>query len=328
MTFDRRSLLALPIAASAAPQAFAQSRAVAASDIPVWPPAEYFLIWPVVSPGAPSPLPRPTPEITGTPGLYRDILMRGVARPEVGVFRPARPDGRAVLVMPGGGYAYTSLRGEGTDIARALTPMGITVFVLSYRLPGEGWLDRADAPLADAQRAMRLIRLNARHYGIRADKLGVLGFSAGGHLAGSLVVNHALEVYRPIDGADRHSARPAYAGLMYAVSNMDPGRSRGGSRSNLLGPDPSPAVEARYAVDRRLKRGDPPLFLVHAEDDTTVPVINGLDLLAAAQRAEIPLEAHILRRGGHGFGTRLPPRTPGSLWPLLFDRWMGEAIEG
>ena len=327
MTFDRRSLLALPIAAGAAPQAFAQSRAVAPYDIPAWPPAEHFLIWPVASPGAPTPLPRPTPEITGMPGLYRDILMRGVARPEVGVFRPARPDGRAVLVMPGGGYAYTSLRGEGTDVAHALTPLGITVFVLSYRLPGEGWLDRADAPLADAQRAMRLIRLNARHYGIRAETLGVLGFSAGGHLAGSLVVNHALDVYRPIDTADRHSARPAYAGLMYAVANMDAGRSRGGSRSNLLGPDPSPAVEARYAVDRRLKRGDPPLFLVHAEDDTTVPVINGLDLLAAAQRAEIPLEAHILRRGGHGFGTRLPPRTPGSLWPQLFDRWMGEAIE-
>jgi acetyl esterase/lipase len=327
MTFDRRSLLALPIVAGAAPQAFAQTRLALPSDIPVWPPTERFLIWPVVSPGAPSPLPRPAPEITGRPGLYRDILMRGVARPEVGVFRPSRPDGRAALVMPGGGYAYTSLRGEGIDVAHALNALGITVFVLSYRLPGEGWVDRADVPLADAQRAMRLIRANARHYGIRADKLGVLGFSAGGHLAGSLVVNHALEVYRPIDTADRHSSRPAYAGLMYAVSNMDAGRSRGGSRANLLGPNPSAVVEARYAVDRQLKRGDAPLFLVHAEDDDTVPVINSLDLLAAARRADIPVEAHILRRGRHGFGTRLPARSPGSLWPLLFDRWMGEAIE-
>jgi acetyl esterase/lipase len=328
MIADRRTLLALPLAAGIAPQALAQSRPAAASDIPFWPPAEYFPLWPGTPPGARQPLPRPAPEISGRPGGYRDILMRGVARPEVGVFRPLRPDGRAALVMPGGGYAYTSLRGEGMDVARALTPLGITVFVLSYRLPGEGWIDRADVPLADAQRAMRLLRANAARYGIRAETLGVLGFSAGGHLAGSLVVDHALPVYRPVDAADRQSTRPAYAGLMYAVSNMDAGRSIGGSRTNLLGPDPSPAVQARYAIDRRLQRGDPPLFLVHATDDTTVPVVNGLDLLAAARRAEIPVEAHILRRGGHGFGTRLPLRSPGSLWPHLFDRWMGEAVEG
>jgi acetyl esterase/lipase len=325
MTPTRRSLLALPVAAGVAPQAFAQG-SPAPSDIPVWPPTERFPLWPGTPPGAPTPLPRPAPQVTGKPGAYRDIWMRGVVRPEVGVFRPQRPDGRAVLVMPGGGYSFTSLRNEGIDVAHALMPHGITVFVLSYRLPGEGWADRADVPLADSQRAMRLIRANVRHYGIRPETLGVLGFSAGGHLAGSLTVNHGIEVYRTVDAADRHSARPAFAGLMYAVSNVDPGRSHGGSRANLLGPDPSPAVQARYAIDRQLKRGDPPLFLVHAEDDTTVPVFNSLDLLAAARRAEIPVEAHILRRGGHGFGVRLPARSPGSLWPQLFDRWMGEAI--
>ena len=184
MIADRRTLLALPLAAGIAPQALAQSRPAAASDIPVWPPAEYFPLWPGTPPGARQPLPRPAPEISGRPGGYRDILMRGVARPEVGVFRPLRPDGRAALVMPGGGYAYTSLRGEGMDVARALTPLGITVFVLSYRLPGEGWIDRADVPLADAQRAMRLLRANAARYGIRAETLGVLGFSAVGTLPG------------------------------------------------------------------------------------------------------------------------------------------------
>ncbi len=334
MTFDRRSLLSLPLVAGLAPAAFArtgaQANAAIASrgGVTTWPPAERFALWPGIPAGAPNPLPTPHPSMPRYPDGYRDFQMRGVVRPEVGVFRPARPDGRSVLIVPGGGYYITSLRNEGMDIAHALNAFGITAFVLSYRLPGEGWADRADVPLADAQRAMRLIRANARSYGIRAEKLGVLGFSAGGHLAGSLAELHDFPAYRPVDAADRHSARPAWAGLMYAVSNMDPGRSHGGSRTNLLGPDPLPAVQARYAIDRQLKPGAPPLFLVHAEDDGTVPVANSVDTLAAARHAGIPAEAHFLQHGGHGFGLRLSPRSPGSLWPQLFDRWMGESVSG
>jgi len=338
MTFDRRTLLALPLAAGIAPAALlsdaagqsatngSASRGARLAGDPVWPPAERFALWPGIPAGAPTPLPRPRPMITGRPGGYRDVQMRGVVQPEVGVFRAARPDGRAVLVCPGGGYSITSLRNEGIDVARVLNGFGITVFVLSYRLPGEGWADRANVPLSDVQRAMRLIRANARRYAINPETLGVLGFSAGGHLAGSLEIHHGLEVYRPVDAADRLSARPAFAGLMYAVSNMDPGRSHGGSRAQLLGPNPDPAMQARYAIDRNLRSGDAPLFLVHAEDDDTVPVANSLDMLAAARRVDIPVEAHILRRGRHGFGTRLPASSPGSLWPQLFDRWMREAI--
>ena len=334
MSFDRRSLLTFPLAAGLALPAFARSGAQftaaqpRATDLPMWPPAERFALWPGIPPGAPNPLPVPQPRMPRYPDGYRDFQMRGVVRPEIGVFRPARPDGRAVLIVPGGGYSITSLRNEGIDVARVLNGFGITAFVLSYRLPGEGWADRADVPLSDAQRAMRLIRANARAYGIRAEKLGVLGFSAGGHLAGSVTVLHEFKAYRPVDAADRHSPRPAWAGLMYAVSNMDPGRSHGGSRTNLLGPDPLPAVQARFAIDRQLKAGDPPLFLVHAEDDNTVPVANSVDTLAAARRAGIPAEAHFLQHGGHGFGTRLSPRSPGSLWPQLFDRWMGELVAG
>ncbi|PZO74946.1 MAG: alpha/beta hydrolase [Sphingomonas taxi] len=334
MTFDRRSLLTLPLAAGLTLPAFARNGAQLtagqprAAELPVWPPAERFALWPGIPQGAPNPLPVPQPRMPRYPDGYRDFQMRGVVRPEVGVFRPTRPDGRAVLIVPGGGYSITSLRNEGIDVARVLNTFGITAFVLSYRLPGEGWADRADVPLADTQRAMRLIRANARSYGIRAEELGVLGFSAGGHLAGSLTILPDFKAYRTVDAADRHSARPAWAGLMYAVSNMDPGRSHGGSRANLLGPDPLPAVQARFAIDRQLKAGDPPLFLVHAEDDNTVPVANSVDTLAAARRAGIPAEAHFLQHGGHGFGTRLSPRSPGSLWPQLFDRWMGELVSG
>ena len=334
MTFDRRSLLARPVVAGLALPAFARAGAQfaagqpRAADLPIWPPAERFALWPGLPPGARKPLPRPLAEITGKPGEYRDLHMSGVVQPEVGVFRPRRPDGRAVLIAPGGGYRVTSLRNEGIDIARVLTAFGITAFVLSYRLPGEGWANRADVPLADAQRAMRLIRANARVYGIRPDKLGILGFSAGGHLAGSVAVLSEYRAYRPIDTVDWQSARPAWAALMYAVSNMDPGRSHGGSRANLLGPNPLPAIQARYAIDRQLTAGDPPLFLVHATDDPTVPIANSIDTFAAARRVGIPAEAHFLQHGGHGFGTRLSPHAPGSLWPQLFDRWMGELVAG
>jgi len=325
MTIGRREIFGLAAGAAAAipAMAAAQRRPSPIDAAPLWPPAERVRLWPGLPPGSPAVLPRPAPTLTGRAGEYRNLLMRGTAEPDFGVYRPARPDGRGVLICPGGGYAYVSLRGEGIDVAEVLGAQGITCFVLNYRLPAEGWLDRANTPLADAQRAMRLIRANARRYRIDPARLGVLGFSAGGHLAASLVTQYATEVYHPVDAFDRGSARPAFGGLMYAVSNVDPGRSHGGSRANLLGPDPDRAMERRYAADRHIDRATPPLFIGHAEDDTTVPVLNSLDLLAAARAAGIPVEAHIFERGGHGFGTRLPRQLPGSLWPDLFERWLG-----
>jgi acetyl esterase/lipase len=325
MTVDRRHLIALSLGLGAiAAPALARARSApraADGSLPVWPPAERFDLWPAGELRVPPGL-RPRPQVTRERADgYRNLLMRGTVRPDVGVFRPRRPDGRAVLIIPGGGYSVTSLRGEGIDVALTLAAQGITGFVLNYRLPGDGWADRADVPLSDAQRAMRLIREGATRFRIDPAKLGVLGFSAGGHLAASLATLHDLRVYRPLDAADRQSARPAFAGLMYAVSSMDPGRSHGGSRANLLGPDPDPAMQRRYAVDRHITTATPPLFLLAAEDDPTVPVTNSLDLLAAAREARVPVEAHIIERGGHGFGTRLPRINPGSLWPDLFDRW-------
>ncbi|KQS01418.1 esterase [Sphingomonas sp. Leaf357] len=320
MQTDRRALLGLSLGAAAVPSLAqaAQSRPTA----PIWPPVESFKLWPGLPPGAPARMPRITPDITER----GDIRMRGTASPDVGVFRPLRPDGRAVLIAPGGGYSFVSLENEGVSVARVLAQHGITSFVLNYRLPGDGWRDRADTPLADAQRAMRLIRAQAARFRIDPARLGVIGFSAGGHLAASLVTQYAAKVYAAVDAADAESARPRFGGLMYAVSNMDPGRSRGGSRANLLGPNPSPAMEARYAADRNIRADTPPLFIMHAEDDPTVPVINGLDLLAYARAARVPAEAHIFQQGGHGFGVGLPDGLPGSLWPQLFIRWLNGAL--
>ena len=132
-----------------------------------------------------------------------------------------------MLVIPGGGYSYAAIRNEGIDVAQRLAASGITAFVLSYRLPGDGWRDRADTPLADAQRAMRLIRAHAARWRIDPARASVIGFSAGGHLAGSLAAHADLRVYAPVDAADRQPARPAATAMMYAVSNVDPGRSHG-----------------------------------------------------------------------------------------------------
>ncbi|MGI4732149.1 MAG: alpha/beta hydrolase [Janthinobacterium lividum] len=322
MTLHRRDLLALSLAAGILPTAaFAQGVAA-----PGWNPPERVPLWPGTPPGAPTPLPAPAPEIKRFPGQAPQLWMHGVAYPEIGVFRPARPDGRGVLVIPGGGYGFTSLTNEGVEVAAALGAMGITSFVLSYRLPGEGWAHREDVPLADAQRAMRLIRAGARRYGVDPAQLGVLGFSAGGHLAGSLATLPGYAAYAPVDAADRLDARPAFCGLMYAVSTVNPGASHGGTRANLLGPNPAPGAQARYDVAHNIARTTPPMFVCQAQDDGTVPFTNALDLFAAARAASVPVEAEFLTKGGHGFGTRLPASNPGSLWPQAFGRWVTETL--
>lgn len=323
MTIDRRTLLgtalALPVAAASQG---AQAQAGPQGGMTPWPPAEHFRLWPGKAPGAPARLPTPKPEMSGDP-KRPELWMRGTADPIVAVYRPARPNGRAVLSIPGGGYGFVSLENEGIDVASVLNPLGVTVFVLSYRLPGDGWANRADVPLQDAQRAMRLIRTNAGRYGIDPAKLGVLGFSAGGHLAASLTVGHGDQVYVPMDAADRQSARPDYTGLVYAVTSLSAPGLHSRSGNMLMGPDPSEEVLRRYNTPPRVTRETPPLFLAHAIDDPLVPLEQSLDMLAAARAAKVPVEVHFYEKGGHGFGAKhLPESAPGRGWLELYDTWV------
>jgi acetyl esterase/lipase len=321
MTIDRRTLLgtalALPVAA-ASQGAQAQAR----GGMTAWPPAEHFRLWPGKVPGAPAKLPTPKPEMSGDPARP-ELWMRGTADPLFAVYRAAQPDGRAVLSIPGGGYGFVSLENEGIDVASVLNPLGVTVFVLSYRLPGDGWANRADVPLQDAQRAMRLIRANAGRYGIDPTKLGVVGFSAGGHLAASLTVGHGDRVYAPVDAADRQSARPDYSGLIYPVTSLSTPGTHSGSANNLLGPTPTEETRRRYDTPRRITNETPPLFLAHAIDDRLVPLEQSLDVLAAARAAKVPVEVHFYDMGGHGFGAKhLPETATGSGWLALYDKWV------
>lgn len=304
---DRRSVIAALAAASIAVPLAAQGRG-----------DEVIALWPGIAPGAPSVLPVRKVEQRSSDPNFNDRWLTGIDRPTLTVRRPATPNGSAVMLVPGGGYGFLSWDNEGEEQARWLTALGVTCFILTYRLPGEGWANRATVPLADAQRGLRLIRARATVYGVDPKRIAVLGFSAGGHLAGSLTTRHHESVYVPVDAADRLSARPDLAGLIYPVLSMDPAITHGGSRDNLFGPVQNPEALRSASVDLRVTADTPPVFLSHASDDGLVPIANSLVLYQAMLAARRPAELHAFDQGGHGFGVRAPKSVPISAWPMLF----------
>jgi acetyl esterase/lipase len=275
-------------------------------------------LWPKAIPGDRHARITPSTEQRSTDPRHPDRWLRGIAAPALVVKRPAKPDGSAVLVIPGGGYGFLSYDNEGLEQAAWLNARGVTAFILQYRLPGEGWNDRTLVPLQDAQRAMRMIRANAAGYGVDPARIAVLGFSAGGHLAGSLATRHDEPTYAAVDSADRLSARPDYAGLVYPVVSMEAPFTHGGSRDALLGADASVALRHAASVEARVGASTPPIFLAHAADDDLVPVANSVALFMAMKAQTRPAELHVFEAGGHGFGTRLPASRPAAAWPSLF----------
>ncbi|MCW2362236.1 MULTISPECIES: alpha/beta hydrolase [Sphingobium] len=245
------------------------------------------------------------------------VFMHNVDKPYLRVFRPAKSNGRAVLVIPGGAYIFISIDNEGAEVGQALAEQGYTVFVLVHRLPGEGWTNRSDVPLQDAQRAMRLIKSMAGTYGIDPDQVSVLGFSAGGHLAATLITDFAQPVYAPRDAIDRLDARPRTAGLIYPVISMRMPDTHTDSRKYLLGEKPDPALVARRSPAAHVGSQTPPTFLMHAFDDPAVPPSNSLEMLQALRVAGRPVEAHFFEEGGHGFGLGWP-QLPVRQWLGLF----------
>lgn len=310
MTISRRSLIAA-------------SAVAACATVPAGPtadtPDEVIALWPAGPPGGAgvtvtqAVVERPHPE-----GL-RDRIVTGVTAPTLSVFRPARPDGSGVLIIPGGGYRHVVVDKEGFETARWLAARGSVVYVLLHRLPTDGWAAGPDVALQDAQRAMRVIRARAARDGVA--RLAVQGFSAGGHVASMLTLRWDAAVYTAVDGADGLSARPELSCLIYPVVTMRAGAAHPGSRERLLGPDPSPAREAAYSMETRVRADAPPVFLLHAADDPAVPVANTLDLHAALRRANVAAEMHIFEEGGHGFGLRGLTGNPVAAWPSLFHAW-------
>ncbi|MBB1087778.1 alpha/beta hydrolase [Lysobacter sp. SG-8] len=251
-----------------------------------------------------------------------DRVVTGVTRPYMVVHRPAKPNGAALLVMPGGAYRRIVLDKEGSALVPVFAgQMGYTVFVLRYRLPGEGHDAARDVPLADAQRAMRLIRARASEWGIDPARVAAMGFSAGGHVAASLGTRYDDAVHGPEDPIDALPARPDALLLMYPVIDMG-AYAHPLSREKLLGPTPSPADMEAYSLQNRVRAGMPPTFVLHAGDDASVSIDNSLVFVDALRRAGVPHEFHAYAEGGHGFGVRDIGGLSLVLWPTMADAWM------
>ena len=325
MNHDRRAVLTGGIAASLLPIAtFAQTPPPSGAETTppgLAQPDQTIDLWPKGAPGMPVPAPVETVDERSADPLLADRAVHGISRPRMAVFRPDRPNGAAVLLTPGGGYKWVVVDKEGYEMARWLAARGFTAFVLFYRLPGDGWASGPDTPLADAQRAMRLIRHRAREFAIDPERVAAMGFSAGGHVCADLAARFAANVYAPVDQADRLSARPHCAAPIYPVVSMDAAIAHPGSRQLLLGNNPDADTQAAHSPDRNIPADAPPHFLLHAEDDDSVPVENTLRLHAALRARRIPVEMHLFANGGHGFGLRKISGKPVEVWPELWRAW-------
>jgi acetyl esterase/lipase len=248
-------------------------------------------------------------------------------KPTLTAYRPAKPNGTAVVVCPGGGYGFLADDHEGKQVAEFFAARGVTAFVLKYRIVAK---DRPGplhpAPLTDAQRAVRTVRAKAADYGIDAKKVGIMGFSAGGHLASS-AGTHFDSGLRNGDPIDANSCRPDFLIVAYPVISMEDGVTHGGSRKNLLGDKPDPELVKSFSNDKAVTADTPPTFIFHTSADTAVLPENATRFYAALKNAKVPVEMHIYEKGKHGVGLGSDPKWTGgeksvATWPDRLTDWM------
>lgn len=288
-------------------------------SFPVWPGGD--------APGArTSPVRYELTERSKDPALP-DRAVTGIRAPEITVYAPEKPNGAALLVIPGGSYKRVVLDKEGSDLAPLFNARGYTLFVMTYRMPGDGHAEGADAPLVDAQRALRTLRARAEEWHLDSHKIGVMGFSAGGHLAASLATRYQEGVYRATDAIDQQSARPDFVVLGYPVISMNQTIAHPGSRKELTGNHPTEAQLIRYSPELHVTADTPPTFLMHAVDDPSVPVDNTLVMFNALRARQVPTELHLFAEGKHGFGVRNVQGMPAALWPQMAMNWIASLPE-
>lgn len=225
--------------------------------------------------------------------------------------------GTAVIICPGGAYTLLSMDKEGTEPAAWLNSLGVAAFVLKYRLAEYGH----PAPLRDVLRAVRLVRSRAAEFGLKADRIGVMGFSAGGHLASCAGTLYDAPEGRTGASLDAVSARPDFLLLIYPVITMKDPHAHAGSRRNLLGADPSGAQITHLSTELQVTKNTPPAFLLTTFEDRTVPAENSIRFFEAMHRAGVPAELHAYEKGPHGIGLR-PGYGPTSEWPKLAEQWL------
>lgn len=254
---------------------------------------------------------------TGTDGVLR---IQNVSIPTLTMYTPEKPNGAAVIICPGGGYAILAASHEGSDVAKKFNEWGVTAFVLKYRLPDDKiMLDKSIAPLQDAERAIQMVRQHAKAWGVNPKKIGIMGFSAGGHLAASLSTRYREAL---IVNPKNISFRPAFSILVYPVISFTDSLGHLGSRTNLIGKNPSPFKITRYSNELNITSKTPPAFLVHAKDDKAVKYENSLVYYERLRKYNIPAKLKLFEQGGHGFG--MNNKTTDEKWMDDLKTWMIE----
>ena len=247
------------------------------------------------------------------------FLVADVIAPTLTKFSPAKPNGIAVIICPGGGYGILAIDHEGVEVAKLFNESGITAFVLKYRLPNDAiMVDKSIGPLQDAQQAIRTVRKQAVAWGLNPNKIGIMGFSAGGHLAATAATHYS--VFADPVMKDTVSVRPDFTILIYPVISFDDSITHKGSKNNLIGTQPSPELTKKFSSELQVTKNCPPAFLVHSADDATVPVENSIRFYQAYIKNKISVEMHLYPKGGHGYG--MHNKTTSDEWFKRLINWM------
>lgn len=257
------------------------------------------------------------PEKLGSEGAGFGALSN-ISVPRMRVYRPAKANGAAVVVCGGGGYFRIQLWKESTPIARWLQQRGFTVFELLYRLPNDGW--DASVPFMDAQRAMRIVRTRAAEFGIDPKQIGIMGFSAGGHLAGFTALQPQRQLYAGTDKYEKASARPDFSVLLFPVVSLRKPYDTTRTRREIVGETPSAEAENAWSLDTYASADAPPTIIFASADDKTAPPGHGIMLFERLNAAGASAELHLFRDGGHGWGLGKPEQVL-SQWPEMFVKW-------
>lgn len=250
-----------------------------------------------------------------------DRVASGVRCPEIAFWHPEESNGMTLLVAPGGAFERILIDKEGSALAMFFTHMGYTLAMMTYRLPQDGHHEGPDAPLADAQRAVRVLRHRAAQ-GLNGQRIVMMGFSAGGYVAGSVATRFDEKLYPVQDIADALSARPDALVLLYPLISMREGLAHPASRQRLLGEHPTRQEIDNWSLETRVTEETPQSLLIHAVNDQSVPINNSMVMFSALREKKVASELHFYEEGGHGFGIRNVADLPLASWPMLVNEWL------
>jgi acetyl esterase/lipase len=253
---------------------------------------------------------------------FNSGMFRGVTTPTLEAYLPLKEKatGAAVIIIPGGSYAVVVYQGEGISTAKQFANNGIAAFVLKYRLPDDSIMqDKTIGPLQDAQQAIKLVRENASRWGVDVNKVGIVGFSAGGHLASTAATHFNKAV---IENSNNTSLRPDFQVVVYPVISMQDSLTHPDSRNNLLGKNPSKETIDQYSNELQVTNTTPPAYITHAADDKTVDVDNSIRYFESLRHHKVDVEMHIYPKGGHGFIFRQPDWIDPLLLWMRKNKWI------